>query len=236
MTVSWYSWAGGMIVAPVEVGGDHHRVHGVLRGVLRVALRGILEVVAVQRGVIAGHPGDRLRVGVQQQLRGVTAVAGGGVVGAVHPVSVALTGLHRGQVDVPHIGVHLGDLDAPLVAVLPDQAQLDALGHLREQGEVGARAVEGGTQGVGLSGPDLHGPRVDAPCQRGDRRDSGHDEGPLGIPRGPSVVGDTGFEPVTSSVSGKRATAAPIARRVRGRGGGVERTTGFEPATLTLAR
>ena len=26
------------------------------------------------------------------------------------------------------------------------------------------------------------------------------------------VVGDTGFEPVTSSVSGKRATAAPIAR------------------------
>jgi hypothetical protein len=26
------------------------------------------------------------------------------------------------------------------------------------------------------------------------------------------LVGDTGFEPVTSSVSGKRATAAPIAR------------------------
>jgi hypothetical protein len=26
------------------------------------------------------------------------------------------------------------------------------------------------------------------------------------------MVGDTGFEPVTSSVSGKRATAAPIAR------------------------
>ena len=26
------------------------------------------------------------------------------------------------------------------------------------------------------------------------------------------VVGDTGFEPVTSSVSGKRATTAPIAR------------------------
>ena len=27
------------------------------------------------------------------------------------------------------------------------------------------------------------------------------------------LVGDTGFEPVTSSVSGKRATAAPIAPR-----------------------
>src|SRR5699024_6624447 len=94
-------------------------------------------------------------------------------------------------------------------------------------------------------------------------------------------VGDTGFEPVTSSVSGKRAAAAPIALAtqpgVRGGGGyGIrnrvhgfagrclttrpthrgmlshhterrsrrdvgsavppERTTGFEPATLTLAR
>src|SRR5699024_4700377 len=29
------------------------------------------------------------------------------------------------------------------------------------------------------------------------------------------VVGDTGFEPVTSSVSRKRATAAPIARAAR---------------------
>src|SRR5262249_23461337 len=38
----------------------------------------------------------------------------------------------------------------------------------------------------------------------------------LGLP----LVGDTGFEPVTSSVSRKRATAAPIARgRVLRRGG-----------------
>ena len=36
------------------------------------------------------------------------------------------------------------------------------------------------------------------------------------------LVGDTGIEPVTSSVSGKRATAAPIARAARpgARGGG----------------
>jgi hypothetical protein len=51
------------------------------------------------------------------------------------------------------------------------------------------------------------------------------------------MVGDTGIEPVTSSVSGKRATAAPIApvcpRRAVEE---MERTTGFEPATSTLAR
>ena len=76
------------------------------------------------------------------------------------------------------------------------------------------------------------------------------------------VVGDTGIEPVTSSVSGKRAPAAPIARggyRIRtgvngfagrcltsrpthhemlglGAPGSSERMTGLEPATLTLAR
>jgi hypothetical protein len=37
-------------------------------------------------------------------------------------------------------------------------------------------------------------------------------------------VGDTGFEPVTSSVSRKRATAAPIARVQL-----LEVETGFEP-------
>ena len=76
-------------------------------------------------------------------------------------------------------------------------------------------------------------------------------------------MGDTGIEPVTSSVSGKRATAAPIAPISEvGTGfepvytalqaaasplgqptvldfpkvGASERMTGLEPATLTLAR
>ncbi len=52
------------------------------------------------------------------------------------------------------------------------------------------------------------------------------------------MVGDTGIEPVTSSVSGKRATAAPIAPvkaccfvRPRSR---VEVATGFEPVYTAL--
>ena len=88
------------------------------------------------------------------------------------------------------------------------------------------------------------------------------------IGRGRLLVGDTGIEPVTSSVSGKRSPAELIARggsgnrtRVQGFAGRClshsatppagnefqvlevrrgpefsERTTGFEPATLTLAR
>jgi hypothetical protein len=48
--------------------------------------------------------------------------------------------------------------------------------------------------------------------------------------QGPSsMVGDTGFEPVTSSVSRKRATTAPIARGVL-----LEVETGFEPVYAAL--
>ena len=51
------------------------------------------------------------------------------------------------------------------------------------------------------------------------------------------VVGDTGFEPVTSSVSRKRATTAPIARDRAGFDSGfesVEVETGFEPVYAAL--
>src|SRR4051794_32532421 len=49
-----------------------------------------------------------------------------------------------------------------------------------------------------------------------------------------SLVGDTGFEPVTSSVSRKRATTAPIARGGRFRPVDVEVETGFEPVYAAL--
>ncbi len=57
-------------------------------------------------------------------------------------------------------------------------------------------------------------------------QDSRHDEGPE-IILGALLVGDTGIEPVTSSVSGKRATAAPIALAC-------EVGTGFEPVYTAL--
>ena len=127
-----------VVVAPVEVGGDHHGVHGVRGRVLGVALGRVLEIVAVQRGVVGGHPGDRLGVRVQQQLAGIAALPIGGIEGAVHAVAVPLPGLHRWQVDVPHVGVHLGHLDAALRAVLVEQAQFDAISGFGEEGEIGA--------------------------------------------------------------------------------------------------
>ena len=57
---------------------------------------------------------------------------------------------------MPDEAVDLGQVDARLGAVVVDEAQLDPLGHLAEQGEVDAAAVVGGAEGVGRSGPDLH--------------------------------------------------------------------------------
>ena len=50
------------------------------------------------------------------------------------------------------------------------------------------------------------------------------------------LVGDTGFEPVTSSVSRKRATTAPIAREESRDGAAsyCEVETGFEPVYTAL--
>ncbi len=48
------------------------------------------------------------------------------------------------------------------------------------------------------------------------------------------MVGDTGFEPVTSSVSRKRATTAPIARGVLLGVYVIEVETGFEPVYAAL--
>ena len=62
---------------------------------------------------------------------------------------------------MPDVGVDLGQLDLglgrPAAWTDVEEAQLDAVGHLAEQREVGAGAVERGAERVGLAGPDLQG-------------------------------------------------------------------------------
>ena len=144
------------VALPVEVrAGDHAERH-VRAGVLVVAgVRALLEVVAEDRRVPLDLAVGGLGVGVEQQLRRVAAEPLLGLVGPVHAVAVALAGLHVRQVAVPDVGVDLADLDPLLVALGVEQAQLDALGDLAEQREVGAAAVEVRTQGVGGAGPDV---------------------------------------------------------------------------------
>ena len=79
---------------------------------------------------------------------------GGGIPRAVDAEAVALPGCDGGQIAVPDVAVDLVEVDALLGAVLADQAQLDPLGDLGEQREVGARTVVGGTEGIARSRPD----------------------------------------------------------------------------------
>ncbi len=66
--------------------------------------------------------------------------------------------------------------------------------------------------------------------RRSGENDTAPDRGFAGQGLFVDLVGDTGIEPVTSSVSGKRATAAPIAQVLTC----VEVGTGFEPVYTDL--
>src|SRR5699024_3540790 len=82
---------------------------------------------------------------------------GGWVVRSVYPETVPLTGTHPGDVDVPHEPIDLGDLHVLGVAGVVDEAQLDALGDAGVHREVGAATGEGGTEGIGVAWPCVHG-------------------------------------------------------------------------------
>src|SRR5690606_9440480 len=135
--------AGPGVVAPVEGGVGDHAQHGVPGAVARV---GPVRVTFVRRGVVVDLPVDGGGVRVEEQLRRVAAVAGRRVPGAVHPVAVALPGADAGEVAVPHEAVGLGQRDGAVPPLVVDQDQVDALGDLAEQGEVGALPVRGRTQ------------------------------------------------------------------------------------------
>ncbi len=147
------------VTLPVEERVDHDAVRHVRPGVVVVARVRVAEVVAEQGLVPVDLAAGCLGVGVEEQLVGVAPQPAGRVPRTVDAVAVALPGLHRRQVAVPDEGVHLGELDPllrELLALAVDEAQLDPLGDLAEQGEVRAAPVEGRAQRVGRSGPGLH--------------------------------------------------------------------------------
>ncbi len=145
------------VVAPVEVGVDHDRRHGVRRRVQVVALVGRLEVIAVHLLAPPDRTADRLGVRVEQQLRGVAAQPAVGGVRPVRPEAVPLPGHHTRHIRVPDERVALPQFHRRLRAVVVQQTQLYSVRGLREDREIRAGAVVGGTEWIRLSRPDLHG-------------------------------------------------------------------------------
>ncbi len=103
----------------IDDDGVRHRRRAVL------VVRGQIVVLAARRrrtgstfaAAQSTVPSIALRVGVEQQLRGVEAQAARGVVGAVHAVAVALARLDVRQEAVPGEEGRVADLDALLVAL-----------------------------------------------------------------------------------------------------------------------
>jgi hypothetical protein len=133
---------------------NHHRTRHVRRGVAIVAhqVAGV-HAVAEHRVVPVDHPLDGGGVGVEQQLGGVEAEAPRRVEGPVDAEAVALARPHPGDVAVPGVGGDLGQAQAPLDPGLVEQGQVDGVGPLGEDGEVGPLAVPGRPQRSGLPWP-----------------------------------------------------------------------------------
>ena len=161
MTVSCHGRRGGLDALPVEGRIDDDALRDRVGVVLVVQLE--VGVLAARRDVrqhVREIPGDvaldRLRVGVDQQLGRVEAVAVLGLVAAVDAVAVALPGPDAGEVAVPVEGRVLAQRDALLGVGLVEEAELHPLGVLGEEREVRAVAVPGRPERKRATGPDFH--------------------------------------------------------------------------------
>jgi hypothetical protein len=72
----------------------------------------------------------------------------------MHPEAVSLSGLHSDYVCVVGKRSYLVEADAEFVVVVIEKAQLDAIGVLGINGEVGACPVIGCPKGIRLPRPD----------------------------------------------------------------------------------
>ena len=143
-------------MAPVEERVDDDRVRDVRAGIGIVHRTvGIVEAVREAGLAPVDLAGDLPGVRVEQELRRMTTDSLHRVVRAVHPVAVVLARPDPGQIPVPHLGGPFGQFDARLDAVVVDQAQIDPLGGLGEDGEVGPGTVEGRAERGRVARPEI---------------------------------------------------------------------------------
>ena len=135
-----------LAAAPVEGLVDHDGLDHAARivaAVERQVLARAADAKAEMR--IAPHqpPGQPPRIGIEQQLVGIEAVAVLGRIRAVHAIAVELAGRDVVEIAVPDVFGTLRQFDAlELAAALAvEQAELDLFRVGREQRKIGAPAV-----------------------------------------------------------------------------------------------
>src|SRR6266545_3976848 len=150
------------VIAPGEgLVDDHAFGHpaGAVPGVDHQILFRIADWVAVQGVTPSDGPADGLAVGIDEQLVGIEPVALLRCVRPVDAVAVQLARPNVWQVAVPDQVSAVRELD-PFGFLfglrVVEQAQLDRLAVLGEDGEVDPLTVPRGSQRMGIPRPDAH--------------------------------------------------------------------------------
>ena len=163
----------GAVALPVEprIVDDALRDRvGVVGGVEHQVRVGAVGLVGEHVGRVPQDPAlDGLRVGVDQQLVRVEAVALLGIPRPVHPERVPLAGPDVRQVAVPVERGALAQVHPRLAIVGVEEAQLHPLGVLGEEREVGAGPVPGRAEREGPPGPHARAHRATAADRAGSR-------------------------------------------------------------------
>jgi hypothetical protein len=132
---------------------------GVVVGRRLEILLGPADLVGEERIAPLDRPGDRLRVRIDEELRGVEALPLGRGVRSVDAVAVVLSRAHVGQIAVPDLvgALHHRNLLALDGVVGPlEQTELDRRRLLGEERKVDPFAVPRRPGGIRAARPDAH--------------------------------------------------------------------------------
>ena len=129
---------------------------GVVAAIEGEVLRAMADAVAEVSIAPEKRPRQGLRVGIQQELVGIEAMAALGVVGSMDAVAVELSGTRIREIAVPGLIGVFGKRNA--VKLSPpagiEEAELDLLGVLGEEREVHPPPVPGRAARIRLTRPD----------------------------------------------------------------------------------
>ena len=156
---------GRPIVAPRERRVDDHRfghAAGVIAAIETQVGARRPDAIAVVRVTPAHRPGDRLRIGIEQELMMIEAMAVDRIVRPVDAISVERARSQPRHVAVPDfVGIFGQGIarDFPATAIV-EHAQIDAFGVRGKQREICSRTVPRGAQGVGAPGFQSFGNRT----------------------------------------------------------------------------
>ncbi len=128
---------------PIEIGIDHHafRHEGRAVALIEGEVVAALHLVAEHGRIPCQRAGMGARIGIEQQLVGVEAMAGVGLIGAIDAVAIEGAGADPGDIAVKHLIGIFRQFEAVRLTLAVEQADLHLGGIGRKHGKVGAFAA-----------------------------------------------------------------------------------------------